>query len=99
MKNGYINRTAQETPKAANPERSHEDAEYLTTDEACEMARVSRWTIYRWRMMKDSNGKYLFLWGKLSSGKNSPVRINRASFKAFLETKMQNADKEGGESK
>lgn len=95
MKNGDINQVA----PATNKDRPHKDSEYLTTDEACEMARVSRWTLYRWRMMKDSNGNYLFLWGKLSSGKNSPVRINRASFKAFLETKMQYAHQEGGESK
>lgn len=95
--NSSLAQAAQEILKAAITQRSHKDVEYLTVDEACKMAKVSRWTIYRWRMMKDSNGEYLFRWSKLSSGKNSPVRIDKASYIAFLETKVQYAKKDGAE--
>ncbi len=99
MEKGDLKWAAQEVLKAALTERSHKDVEFLTTDEASEMAKVSRWTIYRWRMLKDADGGYLIRWSKLGSGKNSPVRIDKESFMAFLESKVQYANKEGGGSK
>ncbi len=72
---------------------------YITIKDACEITKFSRWTVSRWLRMTDSNGNYLIRWSKNGPSKNSPVRINEASFMAFLETKEQHAKKEGGEKK
>ena len=75
----------------------NDESEWIPIKEACKITNFSRWTISRWLRMKDSDGNYLIRWSKSGPSKNSPVRINRASFKAFLETKVQYAKKDGAE--
>lgn len=99
MKNGLLNRAAQSNLKTAHREDPDKDLEFLTIDEACELSKLSRWSIYRLLRKTDADGNYLIRWSKLGSSRNSPVRIDKASFMAFLETKVQYAHKEGGEEK
>lgn len=96
MNNGTLNQAAQnflnaaaslsrEVSKTATPE-------YLTIKEACAIAKVTRWTIYRWLRIEDANGEYVICWCKHGTGNRGPVRIHKASFIAFLESKVQHAN-------
>ena len=71
-------------------QQSNED-ELLTLAEACTLSKVSRWTVARWLRLKDANGNYIIRWHKLGKSRTAPVRINRASFIAFLESHLQDA--------
>ena len=87
-------------------EVSEKDPEYITYAEACEIAKVSRWTVRRWTKIPDCGIIVI----KLGSSPSSPVRIDKASFIAFLASRMvkaevsepqeiNNGNKKGGESK
>ena len=62
MNHGTLNQAAQTILNAAaslSREASKTSTpEYLTIKEACAIAKVTRWTIYRWLRMKDANGEY-----------------------------------------
>ena len=75
---------------AANAEQK-ESIEFITIDEAGELIKLSRWSIMRRLRLKDEAGNYIIRWHKLGKGRNAPVRINRASFIAFLESQEQYA--------
>lgn len=64
---------------------------FITIEEACEKAHIKRWKLAEWLKLKDENGKPLIRSFKLGSSKNSRVRIDEASFNAFLESKVQQA--------
>ena len=66
-----------------------EDPKYITINQACEIAGVSRWTVTGWLKKMDDNGNYLIRWIKLGSAQCSPVRIDKASFMAYLESMVQ----------
>lgn len=91
MKNRSFNRAAQVILNAALADGHEEALEFLTIKGACELAMVSRWTVARWLRLKDANGNYLIRWNKLGKSRTAPVRINRASFIAFLESLEQYA--------
>lgn len=99
MNHGTLNQAAQNFLNAAaslskEASKTHTpNPEYITTEEACVIAKVKRWTILRWRKQKDSNGEYVIRWIKIGESSNSLVRIDKASFIAFLESKEQHADK------
>ena len=92
MKNNTINRAAQELLAAALTERSVKDVELLTINDACKIAKVTRWTVSRWLRLKDAEGNFLIRWSKLGASKNSPVRIDKESFINFLESKIRQAE-------
>ena len=83
---------AAELIEAALAKVSKQETEYVTIKEACEIAKVSRWTIRRWTKLPD-NGIIVV---KLGTAKSSPVRIEKDSFMAFLTSKTikSNASKE-----
>ena len=89
-----INAAARHQMDAAKDEvkMSEKDAlELITIKEACEKAKSSRWTISRWLKQKNADGNYIIRWFKLGSAQTSPVRIDKASFEAFFESKVQQA--------
>ena len=73
--------------KVANPE-TQQEPEYLTIEEACKIAKVSRWTIRRWTKFPDSGIIVI----KLGSSKSCRIRIEKASFMAFLASKAVKAE-------
>ena len=73
--------------KVAKP-ATKQETEYLTMEEACKIAKVSRWTIRRWTKRPDSGIIVI----KLGSSKPSPIRIGKASFLAFLASKADKAE-------
>lgn len=73
--------------KVAKP-ATKQETEYLTMEEACKIAKVSRWTIRRWTKRPDSGIIVI----KLGSSPSSPVRIDKASFMAFLASKAVKAE-------
>ena len=82
---------------ASEPTASSEkqkEREYITKDEAKVIAKVSIWTISRWLKLKDKNDNYLILWIKLGTAQSSPVRIDKASFMAYLESKTVHPQEE-----
>ena len=91
MNDTSIHRAAQVILNAALADGHEEALEFLTIKGACELAMVSRWTVARWLRLKDANGNYLIRWNKLGKSRTAPVRINRASFIAFLESLEQYA--------
>ena len=98
MKTGRLNQAAQSNLKAAHREDSDKDLEFLTIDEACELSKLSRWSIYRLLRKTDSGGNYLIRWSKLGPSKNSPVRIDKASFMAYIESMTVHPEEEVVES-
>jgi len=108
MKHGELQSVARDFIEAmAKATGDSEKApEYITYDEACEIAKVSRWTVRRWTKIPDCGIIVI----KLGSSPSSPVRIDKASFIAFLASRMvkaevsepqeiNNGNKKGGESK
>ena len=87
-----ITKYLEETDNAADSENT--ELKFITIKEACEILKFSRWTITRMLRMKDANGNYLIRWSKHGNANSSPVRIDKASFRAFLESKVQQAGKE-----
>lgn len=73
--------------KPTDSSGKQEESEYITKEDAKAIAKVSIWTISRWLKQKDKNGNYLIRWIKLGTAQCSPVRIDKASFKAYLESK------------
>jgi hypothetical protein len=73
--------------KVSKPETKQEP-EYLTIDEACKIAKVTRWTIRRWTKFPDSGIIVI----KLGSSKSCRIRIEKASFMAFLASKAVKAE-------
>ena len=71
---------AAELIEAALAKVSKQETEYITYDEACEIAKVSRWRIMRW--IKSPGSGIIAI--KLGSSRNSSVRIEKASFLAYL---------------
>ena len=92
-----LNRAAQVFLKAAaaeaetdagSPAREN-DLKFITVEEACEIAHVERWKIAEWLNLKDEKKKPLIRSFKLGSSRNSRVRIDKASFIAFLESMIR----------
>ena len=79
---------AAELIEAALAKVSKQETEYVTIKEACEIAKVSRWTIRRWTKLPD-NGIIVI---KLGTAKSSPVRIEKESFMAFLASRTVKSD-------
>ena len=81
---------------AANQQKSKEEKKLLKIKEACEIASVSRWTIARWLQLKDDEGNYIIRWHKIGNAKKGRIRIDNASFTAFLDSMMvkPNAEEE-----
>lgn len=98
MATSTINRTVQTSLKTVQREVPNKNLELITIKGACKLAQVSRWTIYRWLRMTDDEGNYLIRWGKHGKSKNSPVRIDKASFIAFLESQTVHPQEEEVES-
>ena len=73
--------------------------EYIKKEQAAKIAQVSLWTISRWLKKKDEKGNHLIVWIKTGKSTNAPVRINKASFLAYLESMVKYAKKEGGDEK
>jgi len=73
--------------KVAKP-ATKQAMEYLTIEEACKIAKISRWTIRRWTKLPDSGIIVI----KLGNSKPSPVRIEKESFMAFLASKAVKAE-------
>lgn len=67
---------------------TNQETEYLTIAEACKIAKVSRWTIRRWTKFPDSGIIVI----KLGSSKSCRIRIEKASFMAFLASKAVKAE-------
>lgn len=63
--------------------------ELITIKTACDIAKTSRWTISRWLKLKNADGNYIIRWFKLGPAQTSPVRIDKASFMAFVESNEQ----------
>ena len=78
------------TEKIAGSENT--DIEFITIKDACKIAKVQRWKISEWLMLKDENGRPLIRSFKIGSSKNSRVRIDKASFISFLESKIRQAE-------
>jgi len=76
---------------AANSEQN-DTITFITIEEASELIKLSRWSIMRRLRLKDEAGNYIIRWHKLGKSRNAPVRINRASFIAFLESQEQYAE-------
>ena len=92
MKGNSINRAAQVILNAALADGHEEALELLTIKGACELAMVSRWTVARWLRLKDDDGNYIIRWHKLGKSRTALVRIDKASFLAFLESQEQYAE-------
>ena len=100
MKDVKLNRAAQIILDAAvaaaetDAGSSAREAEliFITIKEAGKIAHVERWKISKWLNMKDKNNKPLIRSFKLGSSRNSRVRIDKASFIAFLESKLQQSE-------
>ena len=65
---------------------------FITIEEACEIAHIKRWKLAEWLKLKDENGKLLIRSFKIGSSGNSRVRIDKASFIAFLESKIRQSE-------
>lgn len=99
-----LNRAAQVFLKAAaaeaetdagSPARENDLIKFITITEACEIAHVKRWKLAEWLKLKDENGIPLIRYFKIGSSKNGRVRIDKASFIAFLESKIRQSDYRG----
>lgn len=67
-------------PSAAGKERVAGKKCFLTVEEACAFARVSRWTLRRW--IRKGHVRAL----KFGRCKNAPVRIDAESLLQYLES-------------
>ena len=65
---------------------------FITIAEACEIAHIKRWKLAEWLKLKDENGKLRIRSFKIGSSKNGRVRIDEASFKAFIESKIRQGE-------
>ena len=100
MYNSKIHRAAQiildaavaETETDVGSPARENGLKFITIKEACEIAHVERWKLADWLKLKDENGKSLIRSFKLGSSKNSRVRIDKASFLAFLESKIRQTE-------
>lgn len=100
MNNGKLHRAAQllldaavaETETDAGSPARENCLKFITIEEACEIAHVKRWKLAEWLKLKDENGKALIRSFKIGSSRNSRVRIDKASFIAFLESKIRQAE-------
>lgn len=84
---------------AVEPLNDSTTPEYIKKEQAARIAQVSLWTISRWLKKKDEKGNHLIVWIKTGKSTNAPVRINKASFLAYLESMVKYAKKEGGDEK
>ena len=82
------NLTIEQFIKDISSNKTSDDKEYLTIKDACRITKVSRWTITKMLKMTDAKGNYLIRWSKLGR----LVRIDKASFCAFLESYDQHAN-------
>lgn len=97
MDNNKLHRAAQifldaavaETETGAGSPAKEIDLKFITVKEACEIAHVKRWKLAEWLELKDEDGMPLIRYFKLGSSRNSRVRIDKASFIAFLETMIR----------
>lgn len=81
------------TDKTADSENP--DLIFITTEEACKVAHIKRWKLAEWLKLEDKNGNKLIRSFKLGSSRNSRVRIEKTSFIAYLESKIQLAEDRG----
>lgn len=100
MKNGKLHRAAQLLLDAAvaeaetdagSPAREN-GLKFITVKEACEIAHVKRWKLAEWLDLKDKNKKPLIRSFKIGTSRNGRVRIDKASFIAFLESMIRQAE-------
>lgn len=104
MKNKDLHRAAQiildaavaEVETDAGSPAQETELIFITIEEAGKIAHVKRWKLAKWLKLKGKNGNKLIRSFKLGSSRNSRVRIEKASFIAFLESKIQLAE-DGGE--
>jgi len=90
MKHGNFQSVAQNFIEAVAKASgdSERTPDYITYNEASEIAKVSRWTVRRWTKLPD-NGIMVI---KLGPSRSSPVRIEKASFLAFLASRAVKSD-------
>ena len=71
-----------------------EQTKFISVKEACEITGLSRWTISDMLRQKDEKGNYLIIWIKFGKAQSSPVRIDKASFMAYLESMTAHPEEE-----
>lgn len=77
---------AAQSAASAETDVSKSKTLYISTEQACEIAMIARWKVAEWRKMKGPDGNYRFRWFKLGKARNGRVRIEKASFLAFLKS-------------
>ena len=100
MNKGTLHRAAQifldaavaEAETNAGSPAPEKGLKFITIAEACEIAHVKRWKLAEWLRLKDENGKLRIRSFKIGSSKNGRVRIDEASFKAFIESKIRQGE-------
>ena len=100
MNKGKLHRAAQlildavdaETETDTGSPARENGLKFITIEEACEIAHIKRWKLAEWLKLKDENGKLLIRSFKIGSSGNSRVRIDKASFIAFLESKIRQSE-------